>query len=301
MPGSMTANWRWNFLITGSKMKTVRSIKQMQKLARQYAGQKMTIGLVPTMGFLHDGHLSLIRRARKLTDVVITSVFVNPTQFGPGEDFKAYPRDEKKDIRNIASAGGDIVFIPKAEDMYTDDFQTYVAVEEITKGLEGSSRPTHFRGVTTIVSKLFNIVRPDVAVFGMKDYQQAQVIRRMIRDLNYPIKLMLAPTVREKDGVAMSSRNSYFTPAQRPDAVCVYAALKTARTMITRDGVDDPAVLRREMKKVIGSICPSAQIDYIAYTDFDLLTPVKRITKNCICSLAVRVHGIRLIDNMKMR
>ena len=282
-------------------MKIIRSIKQMQKLARATVAQNMTIGLVPTMGFLHEGHLSLIRRARKHTDLVVTSIFVNPMQFGPKEDFKAYPRNEKKDIRDIGSAGGDIVFVPKADEMYPDDFQTHVAVEKITAKLEGGSRPTHFAGVTTVVAKLVNIVRPDVAVFGMKDYQQAMVIRRLIRDLNYPIKLIIAPTVREKDGLAMSSRNSYFTPRQRPKAICLYTALKQAHTMVRREGLDKPTVLKRKMTQTILSICPSAQIDYIAFTDFDSLQPVRRITRNTICSLAVRVHGVRLIDNMKMR
>ncbi|MBN2226000.1 MAG: pantoate--beta-alanine ligase [candidate division Zixibacteria bacterium] len=281
-------------------MKTIRSIPQMQKLARAMTAQNMTIALVPTMGFLHDGHLSLIRRARKLADVVVTSVFVNPIQFGPKDDFKAYPRNEKKDIKAIASAGGDIVFVPRAELVYPVDFQTFVTVEKITATLEGEFRPTHFIGVTTVVAKLFNVVRPDLAVFGMKDYQQVMVIQQMISDLNYPIKLIVAPTVREKDGLAMSSRNSYFTPRQRPKAICLYAALKQARAMVLRDGVDKPAVLKRKMTQVILSICPTAQIDYIAFTDFDSLQPVKRITRNTICSLAVRVHGVRLIDNMKL-
>ncbi|UCD17833.1 MAG: pantoate--beta-alanine ligase [Candidatus Zixiibacteriota bacterium] len=281
-------------------MKIVRSIRRMQILCREIASKGRKIGLVPTMGFLHEGHLSLIGRAGRLSDFVITSIFVNPTQFSADEDLAGYPRDEKKDIRDIETAGGHIVFIPKTSAIYPEDYQTFVTVEKITESLEGAFRPTHFRGVTTIVTKLFNITRPDVAVFGMKDYQQAMVIKKMIRDLDYPVRLVIAPTVREKDGLAMSSRNSYFTPAQRKEAVCLYRALETARTMVIKDGVGNVAVLQRKMKNVIKSICPTAEIDYIAFTEFETLRPVQKVSRKHVCSLAVRVHGVRLIDNMKM-
>ena len=210
-------------------MKTVRSIKAMQSVVRKLAAGGKKIGLVPTMGFLHDGHLALIKRAKRDADIVIVTIFVNPAQFAPTEDLSKYPRDEKGDLKKIKSAGGDFVFIPKAEDIYPDDFQTYVTVEDVTRTLEGASRPTHFRGVTTIVAKLFNITRPDVAVFGMKDYQQAIVLRQMTKDLGYPIRFVIAPTVRERDGLAMSSRNKYFSPQQRPEALCLYFALRTAK------------------------------------------------------------------------
>lgn len=278
----------------------VRSVRKMQTLARKLTGEGKTIGLVPTMGFLHEGHLALIRRAKKEADVVITSIFVNPTQFAPNEDLSKYPRDEKGDIRKIAFAGGDIVFIPKAEEIYPDDFQTYVTVEELTRTLEGASRPTHFRGVTTIVAKLFNITRPDVVVFGMKDYQQATVLKQMTRDLGYPIKYIIAPTVREKDGLAMSSRNKYFTVEQRPEARCLFYALRTAQQMV-KAGLHDCGRIQKEMRKVIKATCPTAVIDYIAFTELLTLRSVKRVVPGTICSLAVRLYNVRLIDNMKLR
>ncbi len=280
-------------------MKIVRTIKKMRALSQQMS-KKGSIGLVPTMGFLHEGHLSLIRKAAKAADFVIVTIFVNPTQFAPHEDLTKYPHDEKGDIEKIKNAGGDVVFIPRVEDIYPDDYQTYVNVEEITKTLEGKSRPSHFRGVTTIVTKLFNIIRPDVAVFGLKDYQQAMVVKRMARDLNYPLKIIIAPTVREKDGLAMSSRNKYFDHSQRKEAVCLYKALKAARDIVKKRRVRKADILAREVKKVIKSTCKTAKIDYIAFTDFETLRPVKRVDKNTICSLAVFVHGVRLIDNMKM-
>ena len=236
-------------------MKIIRSIKQMQRVSREIAASGKTIGLVPTMGYLHEGHLALIRRAKKQADVVITTIFVNPAQFAPNEDLTKYPRDEKGDLKKIESAGGDIVFIPRADQIYPDDFQTYVTVEKLTKTLEGKKRPTHFRGVTTIVAKLFNITRPDVAVYGMKDFQQAVVLRQMTRDLGYPIKYIIAPTVREKDGLAMSSRNRYFTGEQRLEARALYYSLRTAREMV-KFGVSDVGKIEREMTAAIKATCP---------------------------------------------
>ncbi|MCX6828600.1 MAG: pantoate--beta-alanine ligase [candidate division Zixibacteria bacterium] len=281
-------------------MEIIRDIKKMQRRARALAAAGKKIGLVPTMGFLHEGHISLIRRAKKLSDIVITTIFVNPTQFAPNEDFGRYPRDEKGDLAKIRGAGGDIVFIPNAENIYPEDFQTYVTAEEITKSLDGAVRPGHFRGVTTIVAKLFNITRPDVALFGMKDYQQAIVLKQMVRDLNFPIKMIIAPTKREKDGLAMSSRNKYFSPEQRKEVVCLYQALEAARKMIKVKGARNPELVRNEMKRIIKSFCPTAQIDYIAFTDFETLKPVMKIDADCVCSLAVRLYGVRLIDNMRL-
>ncbi len=272
----------------------------MQSVSRE-SSRHGTIGLVPTMGFLHEGHLSLIKKAKKLADKIVVTIFVNPTQFAPNEDLAKYPRDEKGDIEKIRQAGGDIIFIPKRADIYPDGYETYVMVEELTKTLEGKSRPNHFRGVTTVVSKLFNIIRPDIAVFGQKDYQQAAVLKKMVQDLDYPIKMIIAPTVREKDGLAMSSRNKYFNPEQRKEAVCLYQALKTARRMVNEENISEPHRLRSAMNRVIKKICPTAEIDYIAFTDYDSLKPVKAVNKNTICSMAVRVHGVRLIDNMRMR
>lgn len=280
-------------------MVTIRSIKRMQTTARKLTREGKTIALVPTMGYLHEGHLLLIRRAKKAADIVVTSIFVNPTQFGPHEDFARYPRDEKADIKKIRASGSDILFIPKTDDIYPPDFQTYVTVKKLASQFEGASRPTHFRGVTTIVAKLFNICRPDVAVFGMKDYQQAVVLKRMTADLGYPIKLIIAPTVRERDGLAMSSRNKYFTPEQRQEALCLYYALRSAKAMV-QSGVVDISKIRREMRAVIKAASPTAKIDYIAFTDFESLAPAKKVVKGTICSLAVTVHRVRLIDNMKL-
>ena len=271
----------------------------MHKLARREAAQGKTIGLVPTMGFLHEGHLSLIRRARREADLVVTSIFVNPTQFAPSEDLTRYPRDEKGDIRKVAGAGGDIVFIPKASEIYPDDFQTWVTVERLTSVLEGRTRPTHFRGVTTIVAKLFNITRPDVAVFGMKDFQQAVVLRHMTTDLGYPIKFIVAPTVREPGGLAMSSRNKYFDADQRRDARCLYYALRTAKAMV-KAGQTSCRRIEREMRAAIAAACPSAQIDYVSFNDLHDLAVRRTVVKGTVASLAVRLYGVRLIDNMRL-
>lgn len=280
-------------------MATIRSIPKMQKVARQLAAGGKTIGLVPTMGFLHEGHLSLIRRAAKQADVVITSIFVNPAQFAPHEDLDQYPRDEKGDIRKAGQAGSEYTFIPKVEQVYPPDFQTWVAVEKLTRTLEGASRPTHFRGVTTIVAKLFNICRPDLVVFGQKDFQQAAVLRQMTCDLGYPIKFIVAPTVREKTGLAMSSRNKYLRPEQRCEALCLYHALKAAQALV-RAKVTDTGAIEKEMRALIRANSPSAEIDYIAFNDRKTLEPRSEAIKGTICSLAVRIHGIRLIDNIKL-
>jgi pantoate--beta-alanine ligase len=271
----------------------------MQRVTRSLVAEGATIGLVPTMGCLHEGHKSLIRRAARAADAVITTIFVNPAQFGPGEDFQAYPRDHQADLKKIESSGGEILFLPRAADIYPEDFQTYVTVQELTRGLESVARPTHFRGVTTVVAKLFNITRPDIVFFGMKDYQQAMVLRQMTTDLGYPIKFVIAPTVREPGGLAMSSRNGYFTPEQRREARCLYLALITARAMV-RSGITSAKRIEREMRTAITASCPSAKVDYIAFTKKESLQPVRRIENGTVCSLAVRLYGVRLIDNIKV-
>lgn len=280
-------------------MQIIRSITKMQASSRHLSKKGKSIALVPTMGYLHKGHSALIKLAREEADVVIVTIFVNPAQFGPKEDFKKYPRDEKGDLKKIKAAGGNIVFIPKSKDIYPEDFQTYVTVEKLTKTLEGKHRPSHFRGVTTIVAKLFNICRPDVAIFGMKDYQQAIVLKQMTGDLGYPIKFIISPIVRERDGVAMSSRNKYFDKKQRRAARCLYYALHTALEMVSA-GYKNTKTITSEMRAVIKSISPSAKIDYIAFTEYDTLKPLKKIKKGCVCSLAVVVHGVRLIDNWRL-
>lgn len=272
----------------------------MQQESRQLAASGKRIGLVPTMGYLHEGHLSLIRRARKLSDVVVTSIFVNPSQFAPHEDFARYPRDETGDIGKIRSAGGAIAYVPKAASMYAKDFQTWVEVEKLTQPLEGKIRPGHFRGVATVVAKLFNAVRPDVVVFGEKDFQQVAVLRRMTADLDYPITFVVAPTIRERDGLAMSSRNSYLTPLARTEALGLYRSLRTARAMV-QAGILDCRKIEREMRTVILATCRSAVIDYIAFNHRHTLEPVRRVAAQTVCSMAVRVHGVRLIDNMRLK
>ncbi len=281
-------------------MRIIRTIKAMQTLSRKLAAEGTTIGIVPTMGFLHEGHLSLIRRARKEADVVVTTIFVNPAQFAPHEDLAKYPRDEKGDIRKIKSAGGDIVFIPTSDEIYPPDFQTWVDVSDLTQVLEGASRPGHFRGVATIVAKLFNIIRPDVAVFGQKDYQQAYVLKQMTRDLGYPIKYVIAPTVREADGLAMSSRNKYFDVGGRREAICLFYALRTAKAMVA-SGEKRARMIEKEMRAVIRGTASDAQIDYIAFTQLSTLATTPAIVKGTICSLAVRIRGVRLIDNLILR
>ncbi|MBD3256891.1 pantoate--beta-alanine ligase [candidate division GN15 bacterium] len=285
-------------------MKTIRSIRSMQKFAREASAKGKTIGLVPTMGYLHDGHLSLVRRAVKVSDVVVVTIFVNPAQFGPKEDLDKYPRDEKGDIAKIKEALGRkarsaAVFVPKAEDIYPDDFDTWVEVKGQTSILEGKSRPTHFRGVTTVVAKLFNITRPDVAVFGQKDFQQAVVLKKMARDLGYPVKMVIGATVREDDGLAMSSRNKYFDDISRWEAVSLYYALRTAKDMV-KAGIRDPEKIAKEMAAVIGATSPTAKIDYIAFNEHDTLKPADKVGKGTVCSLAVKIRGVRLIDNMKL-
>jgi len=275
----------------------------MQTASHKLAGTGQSIAIVPTMGALHEGHRSLIQRAAAKADVVVTTIFVNPAQFGPEEDLRKYPRVERRDLRLIKAAFGEqhersIVFIPKAGEIYPGGFQSWVTVEGLTKSLEGKRRPTHFRGVTTIVAKLFNIVRPDVALFGMKDYQQAVVLKRMTSDLDYPIKFIIAPTVREPDGLAMSSRNAYFDESQRREAVGLYYSLRTAAGM-SASGFTSAAKIEKEMRSVIKSHCPSAKVNYIAFTEFGSLKPIKRIKKGAVCSLSVKVHGVELIDNLR--
>lgn len=276
----------------------------MQTFSRQAAAKGKSIGLVPTMGYLHEGHLSLIRKAARFSDVVITTIFVNPAQFAPTEDLARYPRDEKGDLAKIKSALGKkeksaAVFIPKAADIYPDDYETWVEVEKLSRSLEGKVRPGHFRGVATIVAKLFNITRPDVAYFGRKDYQQAVVLRKMTKDLAYPIRFVIAPTVREEDGLAMSSRNAYLSDMARWEAVCLYYALRTAKEMVAA-GIRDTKTIEAEMRSVIKATSPKARVDYIAFTEYESLSPVEKVAKGTSCSLAVRLHGVRLIDNMML-
>lgn len=282
-----------------SAITVTRTVSGQQKFSRDLIRSGKTIAVVPTMGALHDGHLSLIHRACRKADIVVVTVFVNPTQFAPHEDFSRYPRDPRGDIRKIKEAGAQVVFMPKKSDIYPEGYETYITVEHMTGVLEGKSRPGHFRGVTTIVAKLFNIVQPDYAMFGMKDYQQAMVLKRMVKDLDWPIKMIICPTVREKDGLAMSSRNRYLSPELRLQAPALYHALKAARQMV-RDGITRTSDITRKMRSIIAKKAPDSKIDYIALTEMESLKSVTSVTKNTVASLAVRLGTVRLIDNMKI-
>lgn len=257
------------------------------------------IGFVPTMGYLHKGHLSLIRIAKKKSDVVIVSIFVNPTQFGPREDFHSYPRDFGKDKLLLEQIGCDYLFTPSIKSMYPQGYLTYVDVEKITHRLEGAVRPGHFKGVTTIVAKLFNIVQPDIAVFGQKDAQQAVVLKKMADDLNYGIKMIIAPTVRERDGLACSSRNTYLSNDERKQAKVLYQALRMAKEMI-KNGERSASKIASKMNKLIDKQ-PLAEIDYIAITDANTLELLNKLKGEVLISLAVRFGKTRLIDNIKIK
>jgi pantoate--beta-alanine ligase len=253
------------------------------------------VGLIPTMGYLHQGHLSLVRRAAEECASVVVSIFVNPTQFGPNEDLAAYPRNMERDLRLLEPLGVDLVWTPTPEIMYPDGYQTWVQVEALTKPLEGARRPSHFRGVTTVVAKLFNGVLPAKAYFGQKDAQQATVIRRMVRDLNFPLEIVVCPIVREPDGLAMSSRNAYLNPEQRQAATVLYRALNTAKESYEA-GERDAERLRALMRETIAAE-PLAQMQYVSCADHDTLEELDRVVDKALLSMAVFVGKTRLIDN----
>lgn len=253
------------------------------------------LGLVPTMGYLHKGHLSLARRAREECDRVAASIFVNPTQFGPTEDLSKYPRDLDRDLSLLDAAGVDLVWTPDNETIYPPDFSTWVEVEGLTKPLEGAARPGHFRGVTTVVAKLFNAVQPQAAYFGQKDAQQAAVVRKMTRDLNFPVEIVVCPTVRETDGLAMSSRNSYLSPEERKSAVVLFRALTAAREAFER-GERDAESLRKVMSATLASE-PRARTQYVSCADYDTLEELGTVTGKALLSMAVFIGKTRLIDN----
>ncbi len=273
-------------------MKTVTTLEELWEARRALPG---TVGFVPTMGYLHQGHLSLVRCARQQCDHVVVSIFVNPTQFGPNEDLEAYPRDLARDLRLLQAEGVDLVWTPTAEVMYPPGFQTWVTVEELTRPLEGAQRPGHFRGVTTVVAKLFNAVRPDAAFFGQKDAQQAAVIRRMTRDLSYPIEIVVCPTQREADGLALSSRNTYLSPEERRAATVLYRALQAAAAAYA-DGERDAETLRRLMREVIEAE-PLARLQYVSCADYETLEELERVERKALLSMAVFIGKTRLIDN----
>ena len=253
------------------------------------------VGFVPTMGYLHEGHLSLARRAKEECAGVVASIFVNPTQFGPGEDLSKYPRDLARDLRLLESAGVALVWTPTPKVMYPSGFQTWVTVNELTKGLEGAMRPGHFRGVTTVVAKLFNAVQPHKAYFGQKDAQQAAVIRQMTKDLDFPIEIVVCPTVREADGLAMSSRNAYLNPEERKAATVLFRALGAAKAAY-ENGERRAETLRRIMTETI-NVEPLATLQYISCAEYDTLQELETVAGKALLSMAVFVGKTRLIDN----
>lgn len=272
-------------------VKTVDEVRAFVKAERRNG---KTIGFVPTMGFLHEGHKSLIVRAAKENDVVVVSDFVNPTQFGPNEDFEAYPRDIKKDAQLCEEAGADLIFNPEPEEMYSSPLTT-VSVDKITKGLCGKTRPIHFDGVCTVVSKLFNIVTPDCAYFGEKDAQQLMVVKKMVRDLNFDIKIVGCPIVREADGLAKSSRNTYLNAEERCAALCLSKSLKIGRKMI-EDGEKSSAAVVAAITSEIEKE-PLAKIDYVEFVDIDTLEATDNTDGGILCAMAVYIGKTRLIDN----
>ena len=268
----------------------------MRQFIKTQKKAKKTIGFVPTMGYLHEGHLSLMRQAKKDCDISVISIFVNPTQFGPREDYKKYPRNIKRDERLARSVGVDAIFYPTVKQMYPQGYLAYVNVEELTGVLCGKSRPGHFRGVTTIVAKLFNIVQSDIAYFGQKDAQQAIVIQKMVKDLDMPIKIKIMPIIREPDGLAMSSRNTYLNPQERIDALVLSQSLKKARQMV-RQGKRSSKKIILQMRRMIAAK-KTAKIDYISCVRLDSLEPVSQIKGKILIALAVWIGKTRLIDNI---
>lgn len=273
--------------------KTVREVRAWMKLAR---ADGKTVGFVPTMGYFHEGHLNLMRRAKAECDLCVVSLFVNPTQFGPSEDFQRYPRDFARDAAMAESVGVDLLFAPEVEEMYPEGYQTYVEVTEITRRLEGAARPGHFRGVATVCTKLFNIVQADRAYFGKKDYQQLKVIQRMVRDLNIPIEIVPCETVREPDGLAMSSRNVYLKPDERRAATVLYRALCAGRDAILAGERNGKRV--QELVETVIASEPLVKPEYVDVADAESLDPLEELRGEVLISLAARVGVARLIDNV---
>jgi pantoate--beta-alanine ligase len=274
-------------------MRVVRTVEEVRQVRHALSG---SWGLVPTMGFLHNGHLALVERARLENERVAVSIFVNPAQFGPTEDLSAYPRDLERDLAHLRARGVDLVWTPEPAEVYPTEYQTYVTVEEVTRPLEGASRPTHFRGVATVVAKLFNVFQPERAYFGQKDAQQAVVIRQMARDLDFPIEVVICPIVRESDGLALSSRNVYLSPEQRQAAPVLFRALSAARAC-WESGERDGERLREAMRAVLTAE-PLATVDYVSAADPVTLIELGEASRGVLLSMAVRIGRARLIDNL---
>jgi len=276
-------------------MEIIKDLRVMQARSGFLRQEGKAIGFVPTMGYLHEGHLTLLRRAREENDIVVLSIFVNPTQFGAGEDYEKYPRDTEGDLAKASEAGTDIAFLPEVAEMYPAGYATYVNVEGLTEKLCGRSRPGHFRGVTTVVLKLFNLVQPHRAYFGEKDYQQLVVIKKMGSDLNLDLQIIGCPTVRESDGLAMSSRNAYLSPQERLSALCLSRSLAKAEELI-RGGEKSPQSIINEISKVIEKE-PGAKIDYVAVCHPETLGDLESIDSQALIALAVKIGPARLLDN----
>ncbi len=277
-------------------MKVAKTIESVRKLVKAARRRGKRIGFVPTMGALHIGHISLIEAAAKKCNFVVVSIFVNPTQFGPSEDFRKYPRPIKKDLAICRKAGVDVVFAPAAEQMYPQKNLTWVNVEKLTEPLCGRFRPGHFRGVATICAKLFNIVAPDAAFFGQKDAQQAIVIKRMVTDLNMPLKIVVCPIIRESSGLAVSSRNRYLTRQQKKDAAYIYKALKKSGNLI-KAGARKSETIIGEMRKILKQI-PSMKTEYISIVDAETLQELEKVSGKVLIAVAVKIGSTRLIDNI---
>jgi len=278
-------------------MQIIDSVSEMQSLASRLRSKDRLIGLVPTMGALHRGHLDLLEAARAEADTVVVSIFVNPSQFGPNEDFEAYPRDLEHDMEMCEAAGADVVFVPKTEELYPEGYSTYISEERLSNGLCGISRPNHFRGVLTVVAKLFNIVCPGVAVFGQKDAQQAAVLKKMVTDLHFNVRIVICPTAREEDGLAMSSRNRSLHSTQRKDAAVVYAALGAAKALFDSGNRN----VDRIIAEVTHTLSTSRRIRviYASLVDCETLEPLRELVEGrSLLAVAVWVDEVRLIDNI---
>ena len=276
-------------------MKIIHNVKEMQEFSERLRLDGKTIALVPTMGFFHEGHLKLMEEGKKRADILMISIFINPAQFGVGEDFEKYPRDWQRDRDMAEGVGVDVLFAPSAADMYPQGYQTYVNVEEVTKNLCGMSRPGHFRGVTTVVAKLFNIVKPNKAIFGEKDFQQLATIRRMVIDLNFDVEIVGFPTVREADGLAMSSRNTYLNPEERAAGLSLMRSISKAKELLF-SGETSVSALLSAVKEVIESE-ELTEIDYIKICDCATLEDIEEIHRDAVLAIAVKVGTTRLIDN----
>ncbi len=279
-------------------MEIIETIHQMKATVKDLKSQGKKIGFVPTMGYLHEGHLSLVRACRQETDIAVVSIFVNPIQFGPGEDFDRYPRDLERDRAMLEREGVDYLFYPSAQEMYPAGYKTYVEVTELQDGLCGRSRPGHFRGVATVVLKLFNIVSPDIAYFGQKDAQQAVIIRRMVRDLNLDVEIKVMPIVRDVDGLALSSRNTYLSAEERKASLTIPRSLEEAARLIEM-GERDCQVIKKRMEEIIKAE-PRLKIDYIEIVDPEELQPLEKIIDEALIALAVYCGQTRLIDNLRI-